>query len=898
MLFAAALLLSVGCTSDDDTANVVKRDTDEVNLAYADGSTSQITVRYDGRWEAEVSTGCDWLTLSTDGVEPAASISSVGNGTDYQYLNITAERNTGDAREAVVYLRESGSQQALEIAVSQDAGIFEVSKPELRGDIKQNVESSAYIVVPYLKAIGGESVVIETVLSGVSAGLAVESPWTTAIDKEGDGQLTLPLTGTAQEMGSLEVALKVTIDGKVVYEGALNASVVNDNFIWSFGFDKLLYGADQMHNLPGYIPGGAQIDITEGVDWTATTGDAPGSTTTDGVKDAFKGNDTATTDTSKAYQDYYNARDLIGWSGCRCYEHPGYFKMGTGSNNGWIQTPAMGKVSSLSAAQDIVVSFDAAMWTGSAEPILFEVVGAGELMGNGSVTPEVNSSWKSAKWTTFTFTVKGATSATAFKWSTEATDGSGRFFLDNIKVMGSASIVERTEPLDTPQNFTAAVEGTTVTLAWDKVEGADNYRLTIAAATQPDFVKSVDTSANTLKITRLQEGTTYNITLTAVYSADEKWNSEAVAVEAVTEGGVKIDPLTAPSVKLYEKTHGYAVIEWSYDEKALAEQELGAADLVDFRLKDAAGNVIEGRSLENYNLFAFARYKHMRFVYAGLNPGTKYRIEMRRRIVEDNLDKYLDSEWVGVDVTTDAAPDRSGWLFFADFENFPYGAQPITCAYGTNIDAGVTDYTSQIILGSGASKNTVYNPSRVTGNEGYAATYFPQWSYEDVSGNAADGKTYNVALAGGVMKFGGGSKPAHIWLPAVDHTGDVIFEIDAMPYYEPSNTKDEATNGNMQENCAAENGKTFHVAIVEGEGAIVEVDGAAVAATDDAELTNVLARDMFGGTGAEAMKRYEMTHHTVKITGITPATRIKVYTAGSGNNPRMWADNMGIRIAR
>ena len=68
-------------------------------------------------------------------------------------------------------------------------------------------------------------------------------------------------------------------------------------------------------------------------------------------------------------------------------------------------------------------------------------------------------------------------------------------------------------------------------------------------------------------------------------------------------------------------------------------------------------------------------------------------------------------------------------------------------------------------------------------------------------------KSVAMALAGGVMKFGGGSKPAHIWLPAVDHTGDVIFEIDAMPYYEPSNTKDEATNGNMQENCAAENGK-------------------------------------------------------------------------------------------
>lgn len=893
MLFAATSLLWVGCTDDDDTANVIKRDTNELSLAYANGSSGQLHVRYNGSWEASVANDCDWLLLSVGEGEAASSISSTGNGSDYQYLVMTASRNTGDARQTTVYLRQAGAQESIEITVKQAAGIFEVQTPQLKGDVKQNVASSAYISIPYLKAVGGENVVIEATLSGVTQGLSIESPYTTVIGKEGDGALSLPIEGTAAEMGALNIELKLSIDGKEVYSGTLNVSVVNDNFIWSFGFDKLLYGSDQMNNYGGgYIPGGAQLDITEGVDWTATTGDSPSSKTGDGVKDAFKGGDTATTDTSKAYQDYYNARDLQGWSGCRCYEHPGYFKMGTGSNNGWIQTPALGKVSSMAGSQDIVVSFDAALWQGSSEPIKFEVVGAGELMGNGTVTPEKISAWASATWTTFTFTVKGATTATAFKWSTEATDGSGRFFLDNIKVMGSASIVVRTEPLAEPQNVTAEVDGTSITINWDKVEGADAYRVTIASATQPDFVKSVDVTANTLKVTRLQEGTTYNITVTAVYNADEKWNSQPVAVEAATEGGIKIPTLTAPAVKLYEKSHGYAIIEWSYNEAALAEQELGAADLVDFRLLDASGNAIEGRTMENYNHFAFARYKHMRFVYGGLKPSAKYRIEMRRRIIEDNLDKYLDSEWVGVDVTTDAAPDTSGYLFYDDFESYPYGCQPFACAYGCG-KGDVTDYQTQIILGNPGSKNYVYNISRVLNDQSYYATYFPMFDYDEICKNDASGMNYNIALAVGALKFGGGSKPAHMTLPAFNHTGDLTLEIDAMPYYEPSNTKDD-TNGNMQENCAAENGKTFKVAIVEGEGTIVEADAATVNATE-AVLTNTLAKDMFNGQGAEANKRYQTTHHTVKIVGATPATRIKVYTEGAKNEPRMWIDKLSVK---
>lgn len=889
MLFAATSLLWVGCTDDDDTANVIKRDTNELSLAYANGSSGQLHVRYNGSWEASVANDCDWLLLSVGQGEAAPSISSVGNGSDYQYLVMTANRNTGTARQTTVYLRQAGAQEAIEITVKQAAGIFEVSTPSLKGDVKQNVASSAYISIPYLKAVGGENVVIEATLSGVTEGLSVESPYTTVIEKEGDGSLSLPISGTAVEMGALNIDLKLSIDGKEVYTGTLNASVVNDNYIWNFDFSLCIYGGDPMNNKKGFTQTGAQMTVSEGIDWSKTEGEGFGevSVGTSGTQDYFKGGSPGA-----AHEALLAARNMTGWSGACVYEHPGYVKMATGSKAGWIQTPPMGQVSSLANTQDVVLSFDLAHWTQAKGSIHLDIIGAGEIAGLTQFDPPQYDGYPNAKWGSFTVTVKGAGPTTAFKWSTTETDGNGRFMIDNIKVMGSGSIVVRTEPLAEPQNVTATAEGSSITIDWDKVEGADAYRVTIASATQPDFVKSVDVTANTLKVTRLQEGTTYNITVTAVYAADEKWNSQPVAAQATTEGGVKTPTLTAPAVKLYEKSHGYAIIEWSYNEAALAEQELGAADLVDFRLLDASGNAIEGRTMENYNYFALARYKHMRFVYGGLKAATKYRIEMRRRIVEDNLDKYLDSEWVGVDVTTDAAPATSGYLFYDDFESYPYGCNPFACAYGSG-KGDVTDYQTQIILGAPGSKNYVYNISRVLDNQSYYAAYFPMFDYDEICKNEASGKNYNIALAVGALKFGGGSKPAHMTLPAFNHTGDLTIEIDAMPYYEPSNTKDE-TNGNMQDNCAAENGKSFKVAIVEGEGTIVEADAATVNAAE-ATLTNTLARDMFGGQGAEANKRYQTTHHTVKIAGATPATRIKIYTEGSKNEPRMWIDKLSVK---
>lgn len=81
-------------------------------------------------------------------------------------------------------------------------------------------------------------------------------------------------------------------------------------------------------------------------------------------------------------------------------------------------------------------------------------------------------------------------------------------------------------------------------------------------------------------------------------------------------------------------------------------------------MKNAAGEVI--RSVEAYKSFNFAKYRYYRLVWGGLAPSTTYTLEMRRRSTAD-AERYLDSEWAAVQVTTDADPaaDHADCLLYA-----------------------------------------------------------------------------------------------------------------------------------------------------------------------------------------------------------------------------------------
>ena len=432
---AAALFLSfgvAGCTDDiTDEVSQLTRNTDEVSVAYNKDATARISVRVPGAWSASVACKdaagqetAAWLRL-----DPAEG---VGNGKDYQWITAIADRNLGGEREAVITIVGATRGDAVEVKVTQDDGTFTVKKPVLSGDLKANVVSNALLAVEYDKAKGGEPVEITFTFDGDDRGLAIKD-YTGTIEGEGSGKIELPITGTPSDIGVVKLNMKMTIEGKTIFDDVISLNIQSENFIFSMDFGKFVWGGDLMANKKGKCPGGKQVsgqDITglEEADGEVSVG-------TDGAGDAFK----------SLGETYRINRDLVGWQGERVYEHPGYIKLGTGSNNGWIQTPKMDKLSS--APQTVVVSFDISLYDKSDDLILFTAEGAGSVEGGGNISLPTFSGWANAKWTTCTFVVNGATSATSFKWASTKTDGKGRFVLDNISVMSSA-VKERTEPLE------------------------------------------------------------------------------------------------------------------------------------------------------------------------------------------------------------------------------------------------------------------------------------------------------------------------------------------------------------------------------------------------------------------------------------------------------------------
>ena len=150
ILFVSAFCLAA-CSDDPDVAPL-KRDTDAVELAYNSGATTQVSVRYAGSWSARVECSDEsgtpvnnWFSISPD--------NSVGNGRDYQWLTVTAERNAGNKRTGYIYLKPNNGEE-IKIEVTQADGNFSVNDPVISGSLKSNTESAAMLDIVYDKAFG------------------------------------------------------------------------------------------------------------------------------------------------------------------------------------------------------------------------------------------------------------------------------------------------------------------------------------------------------------------------------------------------------------------------------------------------------------------------------------------------------------------------------------------------------------------------------------------------------------------------------------------------------------------------------------------------------------------------------------------------------------------------
>lgn len=968
MLLALSACSFAACTADQDVAPL-KRDADAVELAYNANATTRVSVRYDGSWKARVE--CPDASDAEGAWFSVSPANGVGNGRDYQYVTITAQRNPGDKRTGYLYLSGSDGSESV-VTVSQSDGHFTVEDPVISGTLRSGAESSASLNIAYDKAFGGEQVLIETTLEGaVAEGLEIESSYASEIEREGSGTISVPITGTPSGIGELVCRVKFSLDGEVIFEGEVSASISSSNELFRMGFDLFVWGGNYPENKKGP---GANGSSTAGASFDGTEPAEPDMITagSDGTNDVF----------NTMSETYRINRGVEKWEGLRVYEHPGYVKLGVTNNGGWIMTPELEQLTAV--PETVVVSIDFLRFDNEEGTYIVTAEGAGTVL-NGMVNATVlptQSSASAREWHTLNFTVQGATNKTRIKIAAETFDGAGyRINIDNIVVMGS-DVVEVTEKLETPsaEAISYTPGDTSIAVAWEGVKGATSYEISLAARNNPDFRKTVETTDASYEFTDLDPGY-YIFTVKALYAGNAAFNSdEAVknvgtvgypdtkleaptnlAVADVTVDGAKVSwepvdgaygylvkvtpaaggeavysqlvketsceiatlqsataytvsvraqagldagefdseavttqfttldptPLIAPEVRIFAKTHGLAVLEWELSDEALAQQAVGSADTYDFRVKNAAGEVI--RSYENFAAFNFSKYIHYRLVWGGLSPETAYTLEMRRRTKSD---LYLDSDWVGASVTTDAAPSvqPGEYLLYADFESMPTGGQPLYGAYGFSFGS-TTDFSDpDKILYATGDKNTIYCQGVKT-SQSYFDAYLPQWDLADWQATSS-----NIGLAAGYMKFGGSSKPAWLTLPAfTELTGATELELDfdACSYYEPS------TAGDMMSPSNVDADEPFHVDI-QGEGTISGVEGETSA---QAEISNDAKSVQLQNVTAEQMRSegltdtYRYTNYKIRISGATSATRIRIYTVleSDGAQHRLWLDNLKVR---
>lgn len=973
MMLALSVGVFAGC-SDDQGVAPLRRDSDAVELTYHANASTRVSVRYEGAWQARVEC-TDESGAPTEPWFEVSPASGVGNGRDYQYVTVTAQRNAGDKRTGYLYL--SGGGKEVSVAVSQSDGHFSVADPVISGTLRSGTESAASLDIAYDKAFGGERVVIESSLEGAAAaGLHIEESYTSEIEREGSGTISVPITGVPSSLGDLVCRVKFSLDGKVMFEGEVQGSVSSSTELFRMGFDLFVWGGNYPANQKGPGPNGSS---TAGKEFNGTEPAEPDMITagTDGTNDVF----------STMTEEYRINRGVEKWDGKRVYEHPGYVKLGVTNNGGWILTPELEQLSAV--PETVVVSVDFLRFDNEEGTYIVSAEGAGTVLNgvvNAAVLP-TQSSASARKWKTLNFTVQDATNRTRIKICAESLDGAGyRINIDNIVVMGSDE-VEVTEKLPAPDagaiSYTPGE--TSIAVTWGGVKGATSYEISLAARSNPDFRKTVETADVNYEFTDLEPGR-YLFTVKALYAGNPEFNSDetsknvgtlgfpdqklavptdlkvgettatgatvswsavsgafgyrvsaapAAGGEAVETATVDVpaytfaklhagtqyrvsvvaqagaepgeydsdaatvdfatidpEPLVAPSVRIFAKTHGLAVLEWELSPEALAQQPVAASDTYDFRVKNASGEVI--RSFERFVDFNFVKYKYYRLVWGGLKPATTYTLEMRRRSTADP-DRYLDSEWAAVQVTTDAVPavDRSSYLLYNDFEAMPTGGQPLYGAYGFSYGS-TTDFSDPdriLYTAPGSSnKNSIYCQA-VKATQSYFDAYLPEWDLADWQATCS-----NMGLAAGYMKFGGSSKPAWLTLPAFPSLAgptELEVDLDACSYYEPSSSGDMLSPSNVDADAP------FYVD-VQGGGTIVKVEGEtsqqAVVSGDGrtVELHNVTAATM---RGEGLTDTYRYTNHRIRISGATSSTRIRIYTALENDKAqhRMWLDNLKVR---
>lgn len=826
-----------------ESVDTLTRNTDKISLAY-NKSSANFTVRCVTDWT--VRTDASWLTLDP--------VSGPGNTIEYATVTATAEPNTGEERSAMIYL-ESVDGISLEIKATQAAGIFEIGEPSLAGAFRLNSAPNATIDVPYDKAQGGEEIVVKAKLSGEGAQGIEYKESKLVVPSSGKGSVSATFSGIPQKMGELIVEAEVLYKDKTVSTATLETTVFDEKTLLLLPASKFPWGGF-------YVEGKAGIRSVEGESATAKPDDETTSCAynSPGTTDLFRSDMT----------HFIPSRGLKGYAGSKVYEHGGMVKIGTSKVGGYLTTPAL---DGLSGTSDICVEFDYARWDGDVNEVVIQAIDGGEIDGGVLATTGKTLIH-------YSIMVYGATPQTRIHWTaTDLANPGTRFFLSNIVV----TLAEKMkDPLPAPVGLAAEPFEKSVKLSWQPVPKASEYEVSVAEAARPSFTKVVRTSKTDIVVDELVSDTDYTATVKAVYTKDEKFNSE-LSEPCAFKTVFSLPDLTAPVVKVYKSERAMAIIEWTADMTELDSR------MFTTELRKADGTVIRSCS---GNFSQVAGLLSNRFVFCGLDANTKYKLAVKR--TSTDIGKFKDSPWAVIDYTSQPATDESKYVFYEDFNDLWIGANNNNLAWGPNTTWS-TNYPVQNYVNKATSEKectTACRPEATCGNAWTSAfadpafqyhnDYWGKWNYgQPFTQDVVDSeKAIQIMLypGAGCVKYGSGSSNGAIILPALKSLTaptDVVVSFDMIPYATLN-----ATDGELVQTSET---KTCSGTIYSGAG---EIDGA---------TEGVIVFDV---KSPKDMGKWQNQTFSFTVKGATADTRIVIASGNTGKKiaakNRMWLDKVTV----
>ena len=405
------LMVTISCSKDSDESqgSILRRDTDQLSFGYKE-SKQTFTLRSNKSWSIDLN-GADWLNID--------SAQGKSTGDDVLVITVTAQRNLGAAREAIVTLKTD--DKSADITVKQQEGSVRFGTAYFNNALTPNVNlQGTYLVIPFTRGGISESTPVQVTVSGVAANGINVSTFNADLFDEA-GEIRIPLTGTPTQQGA--VNFQVSLLGQVLNVATNvkpqgNTDPVGTVYL-SQDFSLLVFGGDHLKNIAGVqIPTAQWVTI----DSKRVLPDNPqyssATANTDGSGDYFV----------TMHPSYVALRGLEGWSGAKVYERPGYVKIGTAaSTDGYLASP---KLNNISGWSDVKVKFKAARWneeTDKDATLRILVKNAGTSDGADIDIPLTTSL------DDFEIIVEGATKETVIEFRAK-NSAYKRFLLDDIHI--------------------------------------------------------------------------------------------------------------------------------------------------------------------------------------------------------------------------------------------------------------------------------------------------------------------------------------------------------------------------------------------------------------------------------------------------------------------------------